>query len=76
VETLLEAGADPNAPGEYGELPLHVAVNTKNEEIVKKLLEAGASCSGIDKNGTDAWSVASSVNFTSQLKRLADSIGR
>src|SRR4051812_38239290 len=53
VRTLLEAKADPNASGEYGERPLQVAVNCRNREIIEQLLRAGARADLRDEKGMD-----------------------
>jgi ankyrin repeat protein len=42
VTLLLEAGADPNLPNDRGWTPLHQAACTGDEELVGRLLEAGA----------------------------------
>ena len=42
VQTLLAAGADPNAKGEHDRTPLHLAAGIGWEEIVQVLLDAGA----------------------------------
>jgi ankyrin repeat protein len=42
VKVLLKAGANPNAIGDMGETPLHVAVSTENCTIAETLLQAGA----------------------------------
>jgi ankyrin repeat protein len=39
---LLEAGADPNGPGEGGFTPLHTAAQNGDVELVRLLLEHGA----------------------------------
>lgn len=40
---LLDAGANPNQPGEYNHTPLHEAIGQKKYDFVKLLLEHGAS---------------------------------
>ncbi|GGZ72267.1 hypothetical protein GCM10008101_28300 [Lysobacter xinjiangensis] len=40
---LIAAGADPNAVGDMGETPLHVAVRQDLPELARALLAAGAS---------------------------------
>lgn len=67
VRILLQAKADPNAAGEYGERPLQVAVNCGNSEIVEQLLRAGARCEIKDDKGMDTWQVAEAVGFKQKL---------
>jgi ankyrin repeat protein len=74
VRVLLEANADPNAPGEYGERPLHVAVNCGNLEIIEQLLRAGARCDLKDEKEMDAWLIAKSVGFTEKLEEVVRGI--
>lgn len=69
VDVLLKAGADPNAPGEYGERPLQVAMNCENPELVEKLLRVGAQLDLEDDKGPDAWQYAS-VSFQGQLQGI------
>jgi len=42
VQLLIEAGADVNSPGEYGEKPLQLANDFKRTEIALALADAGA----------------------------------
>ena len=42
ARVLLEAGADPNGPGEGGFTPLHTAAQNGDVELVQLLLEHGA----------------------------------
>ena len=42
MQLLLSAGADPNIQSKYGWVPLHVAMNVKDDQITELLLEAGA----------------------------------
>ena len=77
VKIFLEAGADPNAPGEFGERPLQVAVNCFNSEIIEMLLLAGASCRLKDDKGMDVWAVATALhckeNFEGIVSRVSPS---
>jgi len=43
VTYLLELGAGPSAPAEYGFTPLHLAVRHDHEETAKLLIEGGAN---------------------------------
>lgn len=70
VGTLLEAGADVNAPGEYGERPLQAAVNCKNTEIIERLLRAGAQPDLKDQEGADTWQVAEALGFRRTLEDI------
>lgn len=42
-KVLLEAGANPNAPGEHSNTPLHTAIEKRNYEFVQLLLTHAAS---------------------------------
>ena len=70
VQILLQAKADPNAPGEYGERPLQVAVNCGNKEIIEQLLRAGARCELRDEKGMDAWDVAEAAHSKEKLEEV------
>lgn len=43
VELLLKGGVDPNARGDLGETALHIAKSKGFEQIIRTLLEHGAS---------------------------------
>ena len=51
VRDLLDAGADPNLPGEDDYTPLHHAAGAESAEICRLLLEHGASASLVDIYG-------------------------
>ena len=51
VTDLLNAGADPNLPGEDDYTPLHHAAGRENSEIVRLLLTHGASTTAVDIYG-------------------------
>src|SRR6266852_6196402 len=70
VRIVLEAGADPNASGEYGERPLQVAVNCRNRDIMEQLLRAGAQCELRDEKGMDTWQVAEALRFKEKLEEI------
>lgn len=70
VRTLLEAKADPNIAGEYGQRSLQVAVKCRNIEIIEHLLHAGAQCDLKDENGMDAWNYASILNFKNEFEEI------
>src|SRR5690242_10071734 len=46
IQMLLDARASPNAPGQHGIRPIHVA---QTEHVLKKLLEARANVDGVDE---------------------------
>jgi ankyrin repeat protein len=52
VVNELAIGRDPNAPDEFGWIPLHRAAANNSVAVAKILLEAGSSLSA---TGTDAW---------------------
>jgi hypothetical protein len=43
IQALLEGKADPNIPNKYGKCPIHFAIEMQDAEIVKLLLDNGAS---------------------------------
>lgn len=43
VRKLIESGADIDAKGDQGATPIFNAINSKNEDLVKYLLQQGAS---------------------------------
>ena len=58
-ELLLEAGADTNISGLYGNSPLHTAAKNNNEYLVKKLLMHNASIDERNEAGETALIIAS-----------------
>jgi ankyrin repeat protein len=70
VQILLDAKADPNAPGEYGERPLQVAINGRNKKIVEQLMHAGAQLELKDDRGRDSIKIAEVVGFTNDLTEI------
>lgn len=51
LESLLDAGADPDVKTTYGEYPLGLAVKQNNRRMVKGLLRAGANPFNRDYDG-------------------------
>jgi ankyrin repeat protein len=54
VELLLAQGADVNLRTDFGEMPLHAAVDYADEDMVRLLLTHGADVDGRVKRNTDA----------------------
>lgn len=68
VDFLLDNGADPYWPDDYGDLPLHLAVREDKREIVQLLIDRGVSVHRRDSNGETPLEVAlQEVCFDSAL---------
>jgi ankyrin repeat protein len=59
----LEAGQDPNLRDRDGFVPLHLAAQQENVEVVEVLLEAGGTVDAVNKYGNTPLFVAA---FNSQ----------
>jgi ankyrin repeat protein len=70
VRILLEANANPNAVGEYGETPLQVALGCKDLGIVEQLLRAGAGCDLKDEKGMNSWDVSRMMSLERALEEV------
>merc|ERR1712217_5440 len=68
VELLLKHGGKVNAAGKQGLAPLHLAARTKNDEVVRVLLESRADITQPDKSGRTAGQYAL-TNRSSELAR-------
>ncbi len=51
VRLLLQAGADPNAPSDFGSTPLHSGVQNSNPVVTSHLLAAGADPNAMNNEG-------------------------
>ena len=51
AKTLLKHGADPNLPDNTGRTPLHLAYAAERQDMVNRLLEAGANLEARDQEG-------------------------
>jgi Ankyrin repeats (many copies)/Ankyrin repeat len=58
IESLIEAGADPNAVNKRGVSPLHVAVRTRSAAAVRTLLDHGADPNAKNKSGSTSMLLA------------------
>jgi len=71
VRAALEAGADPNATGEFGRTPLHLAVRESDEATVL-LLASGANPNVADGDGRTPLHLANSDTAALLLKHKAN----
>ena len=78
VDTLISAGADVNARGEYGERPLQAAIKGRQPRnistIIELLLRHGALCELYDDDGRNAWQTAEHFDFTEKLSAIVQSV--
>ncbi len=58
VKALLRTGANPNDQAQSGYKPLHLAVKSGFEEIIKLLVAFGADVNAIDKSGLTPFQIA------------------
>lgn len=71
VTDLLEAGADPNFPGEDDCTPLHHAASHGHCEIISLLLAHGASTSVIDRYGYTPADTARVLHYEEAFEMLS-----
>ena len=74
VTDLLEAGADPNLPGEDDCTPLHHAASHGHLEIIGLLLSHGASTSPVDIFGHTPADIARILNYKESYALLATNV--
>ena len=73
VETLLKAGADPNATNQDKVTPLYSASSSGNLQIVNRLLESNADPNISADNGTTPLYTASFNGYLPIVERLLNS---
>ena len=61
VRTLLEAGADPNAPGGQGGTPLHAALEKGHRQVARILIAAGSALDAENNAGVSAREIAKAL---------------
>lgn len=62
VKNLLDQGVDINAKDDFGQTPLHLAVNHENVKIIELLINQGADVNGVDANGNTPIFMVSSLD--------------
>ncbi|KAI5856990.1 ankyrin repeat-containing domain protein [Tricharina praecox] len=75
VQLLIENGADVRSKDEDGMTPLHHACREGHEEVVRRLLKAGASAKAMDKRGENALAVAWSFQKLNIVNLLRMNMG-
>jgi ankyrin repeat protein len=77
LKVLLQAGANPNAPTESGELSLVRASAASYHDVVRMLLRYGADVNAVDRSGQTALTAASQVGDSpAVLRTLLDAGAR
>jgi len=74
VRDLLEAGADPNLPGEDDCTPLHHAASHGHLEIIGLLLSHGASTASVDIYGDTPADIARTLHHNESYALLATNV--
>ncbi len=69
VRQLLDAGADPNVAGVYGEAAIHLAAGNNSVELLEPLLAAGADAMACTVDG-NAWFNAGMMDATEFVAAL------
>src|SRR6185436_20006259 len=69
VRSLIQQGADVNAPGVDGSTPLHRAVFADHLDVASMLVKAGARVSAVDRYGVTPIALAS-INCNAKMLRL------
>ena len=69
---LIDAGADVNTKGDYGETPLTLALANGNVALATRLLKAGADPKATRWNGETALMIAAGTGSVEEVKLLLD----
>lgn len=69
---LIEAGANVNTKGDYGETPLTLALANGNVTLTTRLLKAGADPKATRWNGETALMIAAGAGSVEEVKLLLD----
>ncbi|HMP88898.1 MAG TPA: ankyrin repeat domain-containing protein [Kiritimatiellia bacterium] len=75
VDTLLKHGADIEAGEISGQRPLILAARRQHEEMIAKLLEAGADPYGASVQGLTAWHYAKMAGLENSIQRIEEAGG-
>jgi hypothetical protein len=76
VTRLLDAGADPNVPDEFGQTPLSTAVRWGKPDAAKLLLDRGARADVVNKKGQSLLDILDVAEISSGVKdRLRKLVG-
>ncbi|VDN55759.1 unnamed protein product [Dracunculus medinensis] len=70
MDAWIKAGADINQTDYDGRTALHIAVTTRNEEMIEYLLRNGANINAIDRFGNTPLSFAENSEWESIVKLL------
>ncbi|MBN2129725.1 MAG: ankyrin repeat domain-containing protein [Sedimentisphaerales bacterium] len=72
IEGLVKQGVDIDAPDQWGQSPLHVAVTIRREDLAECLIGHGANIDATDKQGMTALHLAVAVMDVELVKLLIE----
>ena len=72
VRLLLDKGAQPDIPNDYGDSPLKAAAGNGHKEVVKLLIDSGADPNSVDGDKNTALHDAAIMGHNDVIQKLLD----